>query len=140
MNTSQTYPEASQVGETDAASPRSIDGASAAPFAEGSEWSSQVDERATSERKGSVDQQELVPLILNQESGQELMQRTIVKLIEHAGFEASQSSALSVLSDVATNYFTSLGKTLRVYWDTYCNKMTDDVSMRPQHVIIVHFA
>ncbi|CAO3694480.1 unnamed protein product [Umbelopsis ramanniana] len=126
MNTSQTYPEASQVGEADAASPRSNDGASAAPYGDGSEWSSQVDESIIRERKESVDQQELVPLILNQDAGQELMQRTVVKLIEHAGFEASQSSALAVLSDVATNYFSSLGKTLRVYWDTYCNKMSDE--------------
>ncbi|KAG2185419.1 hypothetical protein INT44_002210, partial [Umbelopsis vinacea] len=126
MNTSQTYPEASQVGEDDAASPRSNDGASAAPYGDGSEWSSQVDESVIRERKASVDQQELVPLILNQDASQELMQRTVAKLIEHAGFEASQSSALSVLSDVATNYFSSLGKTLRVYWDTYCNKMSDE--------------
>lgn len=87
-----------------------------------------IEDKETAQHQHQLpdEEQELVPLILNQESGQALMQRTVVKLIEHAGFEGSQTSALAVLSDVATNYFMSLGKTLRVYWDGYCNNMTDE--------------
>jgi hypothetical protein len=129
MNTSQTYPDAFQPGEADIGSPSFTDAASATPYLDGNEWSSQIDEMHPSERKASAASEDSAPLILNQESGQALMQRTVVKLIEHAGFEATQSSALAVLSDVATNYFMSLGKTVRMYWDGYCNKMSDEVRM-----------
>ena len=112
-------------------SPPTTDATSATPYLDGAEWSSQVDEMQKSERRASVASQDSVPLLLNQESGQALMQRTVVKLLEHAGFEGTQTSALSVLSDVATNYFMSLGKTLRVYWDGYCNKMSDEVRCLP---------
>ncbi|KAJ2964384.1 hypothetical protein NQZ79_g717 [Umbelopsis isabellina] len=128
LNTSQAYQDDSQVGENDIASPSTTEPTMAATVGESKEaiHDAEDNEPARHLHRQSEEEQELVPLIINQESGQALMQRTVVKLIEHAGFEGSQTSALAVLSDVATNYFMSLGKTLRVYWDGYCNNMTDE--------------
>jgi transcriptional activator SPT7 len=112
------------VGENDIASPPATE--STMTVGDSNEIINEAEDKKLSEHQQPEEEQELVPLIINQEAGQALMQRTVVKLIEHAGFEGTQTSALSVLSDVATNYFMSLGKTLRVYWDGYCNNMTDE--------------
>lgn len=43
------------------------------------------------------------------------MQRSIGKIFYHAGFEEFQPSALETVTDIATDYFQKLGKTLMLY-------------------------
>lgn len=43
------------------------------------------------------------------------LQRSIGKVFYHAGFEEFQPSALEAATDIATDYFQKIGKTLMVY-------------------------
>ncbi|CAG8591540.1 4792_t:CDS:10, partial [Paraglomus occultum] len=72
----------------------------------------------------------LPPLIMNKYTGNALMERVVVKLLQHAGFEAAQSSALSVLTDVAVEYMLNLGKSLRAYCDEH------DKTMTPEEILL----
>ncbi|KAI9311667.1 hypothetical protein BX666DRAFT_1994349 [Dichotomocladium elegans] len=66
-------------------------------------------------------------LILSAESGFQLMERIVSKLLAHAGFEGAQRSALGILTELAVDYMLNLGKTLRYYWDDYGHRqMTDE--------------
>lgn len=67
------------------------------------------------------------PLIINRQSGLQLMQRTLSKLLAHAGFEGAQSTALNVLSELFVDYLSNVGKTLRSYWDDYGRQMSKEV-------------
>ncbi|CAG8673949.1 2144_t:CDS:10 [Gigaspora margarita] len=73
-----------------------------------------------------VDQKDLPPLILNKETGFACMQRVVSRLCQHAGFEATSSRALTILTEVAQDYFLNLSKTLRAYMDEYSKKMTPE--------------
>ncbi|KAI7882180.1 hypothetical protein K492DRAFT_206338 [Lichtheimia hyalospora FSU 10163] len=66
------------------------------------------------------------PLIINRQSGMQLMQRTLSKLLAHAGFEGAQSTALNVLSELFVDYLSNVGKTLRSYWDDYGRQMSKE--------------
>ncbi|CAG8604516.1 11840_t:CDS:10 [Paraglomus brasilianum] len=72
----------------------------------------------------------LPPLIMNKGTGNALMERVVVKLLQHAGFEAAQSSALNVLTDVAVEYMLNLGKSLRAYCDEH------DKTMTPEEILL----
>ncbi|KAI9315156.1 hypothetical protein BX666DRAFT_1959745 [Dichotomocladium elegans] len=70
------------------------------------------------------------PLIINQDSGLQLVQRTLAKLLAHAGFEGAQTTALNVLSELLVDYLLNVGRTLRCYWDDYGKQMsTDEILM-----------
>lgn len=56
-----------------------------------------------------------------------MLQRTLVKLLAHAGFEGAQENALNVLTEIAMDYMLTIGKTLRVYWDDYGRQMNSEV-------------
>ncbi|KAI7863084.1 hypothetical protein BDF14DRAFT_1847660 [Spinellus fusiger] len=71
-------------------------------------------------------QKPLPPLIMNQESSQLLAQRTIVKLLAHAGFEGAHTGALNIFTDMMTDYMLNIGKTLRSYWDDYGRQMNSE--------------
>ncbi|KAK4521289.1 uncharacterized protein ATC70_011903 [Mucor velutinosus] len=66
------------------------------------------------------------PLALNPESGHQMVQKVLSKLLAHAGFEGAKMGALNVLTDVMTDYLTNIGKTLRSYWDDYGHDMDGD--------------
>ncbi|KAL0136261.1 hypothetical protein V8B55DRAFT_1537872 [Mucor lusitanicus] len=66
------------------------------------------------------------PLALNTESGHQMAQKVLSKLLAHAGFEGAKMGALNVLTDVMTDYLTNIGKTLRSYWDDYGHDMDGD--------------
>jgi transcriptional activator SPT7 len=68
-------------------------------------------------------------LSLNNESGHQMIQKVLSKLLTHAGFEGAKLGALNVLTDVMTDYLTNIGKTLRCYWDDYSHQMDGDVSI-----------
>lgn len=68
------------------------------------------------------------PLALNSESGHQISQKVLTKLLTHAGFEGAKLGALNVLTDIMTDYITNIGKTLRYYWDDYGHQMDGDVS------------
>ncbi|CAG8698109.1 3527_t:CDS:10, partial [Cetraspora pellucida] len=74
----------------------------------------------------TIDQKDLPPLILNKETGFACMQRVVSRLCQHAGFEATSSRALTILTEVAQDYFLNLSKTLRAYMDDYSKKMTPE--------------
>ncbi|GAN05795.1 SAGA transcriptional complex subunit [Mucor ambiguus] len=66
------------------------------------------------------------PFALNTESGHQMAQKVLSKLLAHAGFEGAKIGALNVLTDVMTDYLTNIGKTLRSYWDDYGHDMDGD--------------
>ncbi|KAI9019481.1 hypothetical protein CLU79DRAFT_234322 [Phycomyces nitens] len=66
------------------------------------------------------------PLIMNQDSSQQLTQRTVAKLLAHAGFEGAHTGALNVLTDMMSDYLLNVGKTLRTYWDDYGRQMNSE--------------
>ncbi|KAL0092816.1 hypothetical protein J3Q64DRAFT_1231691 [Phycomyces blakesleeanus] len=66
------------------------------------------------------------PLIMNQDSSQQLTQRTVAKLLAHAGFEGAHTGALNVLTDMMSDYLLNVGKTLRTYWDDYGRQMNGE--------------
>ncbi|CAG8582063.1 11589_t:CDS:10 [Ambispora leptoticha] len=74
----------------------------------------------------TVNEEDLPPLVMTKELGHESMTRVVTKLLQHAGFEAAQSSALQVLTDVAEDYFLNLGKSIRTYLDDYTRSMTPE--------------
>ncbi|CAG8635112.1 2596_t:CDS:10, partial [Racocetra persica] len=74
----------------------------------------------------TIDQKDLPPLILNKDTGFACMQRVVSRLCQHAGFEATSSRALTILTEVAQDYFLNLSKTLRAYMDDYSKKMTPE--------------
>lgn len=67
------------------------------------------------------------PLLITDSSAQDIFQRMTSKLLAHAGFEGANENALRVLTDVATDYITNIGKTLRCYVDDYGKQMTGEV-------------
>ncbi|CAG8433299.1 13047_t:CDS:10 [Ambispora gerdemannii] len=74
----------------------------------------------------TVHEEDLPPLVMTKELGHASMTRVVTKLLQHAGFEAAQSSALQVLTDVAEDYFLNLGKSIRTYLDDYTKSMTPE--------------
>ncbi|EPB89608.1 hypothetical protein HMPREF1544_03540 [Mucor circinelloides 1006PhL] len=60
---------------------------------------------------------------ISQEATHQMMQRTVIQLLTHAGFEAAQSGPLNVITDLMAEYFTNLGKTVKTYCDTHGNDM-----------------
>lgn len=61
---------------------------------------------------------------ISQEATQQMMQRTIVQLLTHAGFEAAQGGPLNVMTDLMAEYFTNIGKTVKTYCDAHSKDMT----------------
>ncbi|CAG8473486.1 2051_t:CDS:10 [Diversispora eburnea] len=76
--------------------------------------------------KPNIDPRNLPPLMLNSEGAFESTKRVVAKLCQHAGFEATSHTALTILTEVAQDYFLNLGKTLRTYIDDYGKKMTPE--------------
>ncbi|ORY98465.1 hypothetical protein BCR43DRAFT_512654 [Syncephalastrum racemosum] len=70
------------------------------------------------------------PLIIDPNSGHRIMQRTVTKLLAHAGFEGAHESAFSVITDIALDYMSNVGKMLRSYSDDYGRRMsTEEIIM-----------
>lgn len=63
---------------------------------------------------------------ISQEATQQMMQRTVIQLLTHAGFEGAQSGPLNVITDLMSEYFSNVGKTVRNYWDTHGHGMTGE--------------
>ncbi|KAK4516715.1 Nucleolar GTP-binding protein 1 [Mucor velutinosus] len=63
---------------------------------------------------------------ISQEATHQMMQRTIIQLLTHAGFEAAQGGPLNVLTDLMAEYFTNIGKTIKTYCDTHSKDMTGE--------------
>jgi transcriptional activator SPT7 len=55
------------------------------------------------------------------------MQRSLIQLLSHAGFEGANTNSLNVLTDMMTDYIGNLGKTLRHYFDDYGKEMDGEV-------------
>ncbi|KAI8139598.1 hypothetical protein BJV82DRAFT_626694 [Fennellomyces sp. T-0311] len=68
----------------------------------------------------------LPPLIIDEQSGLQLLQRTLAKLLAHAGFEGVQENAFNVLTELAIDCLLNIGKTLRTYWDDYGRQMSNE--------------
>jgi len=77
----------------------------------------------------SLSSSKIPPLALNTESGHQMAQKVLSKLLTHAGFEGAKMGALNVLTDVMTDYLTNIGKTMKAYWDDYGHDMDGDVSI-----------
>ncbi|KAI8880280.1 Bromodomain-containing protein [Backusella circina FSU 941] len=69
------------------------------------------------------------PITIDKESSEQMIQRSLVQLLSHAGFEGANSSALNVLTDMMTEYLGNLGKTLRYYFDDYDKEMDGEEIM-----------
>ncbi|GAN00791.1 transcriptional activator spt7 [Mucor ambiguus] len=63
---------------------------------------------------------------ISQEATHQMMQRTVIQLLTHAGFEAAQGGPLNVMTDLMAEYFTNIGKTVRAYCDTHNKDMTGE--------------
>ncbi|KAG1106850.1 hypothetical protein G6F42_016588 [Rhizopus arrhizus] len=74
----------------------------------------------------SLSSSKIPPLALNTESGHQMAQKVLSKLLTHAGFEGAKMGALNVLTDVMTDYLTNIGKTMKAYWDDYGHDMDGD--------------
>jgi transcriptional activator SPT7 len=70
------------------------------------------------------------PFTLDQQSGNQMIQKILAKLLAHAGFEGAKIGALNVMTDIMTDYLLNIGKTLRYYWDDCGNSMDGDVSKK----------
>lgn len=70
--------------------------------------------------------QEYPPLVVDEDAAHQMMQRTIIQLLSHAGFEGSHAMPLSVISELMAEHFSNMGKTIRKYWDEYNHKMTGE--------------
>jgi hypothetical protein len=116
-----------------------------------------VNETATTENKATedrpqVDPKDLPPLVMNREAGFACLQRVVVKLLQHAGFESmlnvllfdwfkivdhinkylysgGSSMAVNILTEVAQDYLLNLGKTMRAYIDDVFNKKMPEVNI-----------
>ncbi|KAI8636118.1 hypothetical protein BD408DRAFT_426659 [Parasitella parasitica] len=90
----------------------------------------ELDESTTKSQKQLVptpsSSAKIPPLTLNPESGHQMAQKVLSKLLAHAGFEGAKIGALNVLTDVMTEYLTNIGKTLKCYWDDYGHEMDGD--------------
>ncbi|CEP13306.1 hypothetical protein [Parasitella parasitica] len=90
----------------------------------------ELDESSTDDKKRLVrmpsSSAKIPPLTLNPESGHQMIQKVLSKLLAHAGFEGAKIAALNVLTDVMTEYLTNIGKTLKCYWDDYGHEMGGD--------------
>lgn len=67
---------------------------------------------------------------INQEATHQMMQRTIIQILTHAGFEAAQGGPLNVMTDLMAEYFTNIGKTVKTYCDTHGKDMTGEEILR----------
>ncbi|RCH96339.1 Transcriptional activator spt7, partial [Rhizopus stolonifer] len=63
---------------------------------------------------------------LNQKSVHCLLQRTIVSLLSHAGFEGVQGKPLNILTELMSNHLFDMFKILRHYWDDHNKTMTGE--------------
>lgn len=63
---------------------------------------------------------------ISQKATQQLMQQTVVQLLTHAGFEGTQNGPLNVITDLMSDYFSNIGKTVRSYWDAHSQDMTGE--------------
>lgn len=61
----------------------------------------------------------LPPLAITKEAGYQMMQQSLTQILIHAGFEGAGSNALNVITDIASQYFSNIGKTLRSYLDEH---------------------
>jgi transcriptional activator SPT7 len=63
------------------------------------------------------------PLIVPEKASHQIIQRSVVQLLSHAGFETAQTNALNTLTDLVSDYFLNIGKTLRKYIDQHGTSM-----------------
>jgi transcriptional activator SPT7 len=66
------------------------------------------------------------PLIIDEDAAQQMMQRTIIQLLTHAGFEGSHTMPLGIITELVAERFSNIGKTIRNYWDEYNHIMTGE--------------
>ncbi|KAI8994620.1 hypothetical protein BDB01DRAFT_846642 [Pilobolus umbonatus] len=59
-------------------------------------------------------------------TSQQILQQTLVEILSQEGFESIQSTALNVLTDVVSDYFNTIGTTIRYYWDEYSHSMSGE--------------
>ncbi|CEP17453.1 hypothetical protein [Parasitella parasitica] len=63
---------------------------------------------------------------ITQEAAQQMMQRTIIQLLTHAGFEGVQGGPLNVMTELMSEYFSNITKTVKSYCDTHGHDMTGE--------------
>ncbi|GBB87351.1 hypothetical protein RclHR1_01380013 [Rhizophagus clarus] len=85
-----------------------------------------ITENKTTECRPQIDPKDLPPLVMNRDAGFACLQRVVVKLLQHAGFESGSSMAVNILTEVAQDYLLNLGKTMRAYMDDVFNKKTPE--------------
>lgn len=66
------------------------------------------------------------PLIVDEDAAQQMMQRTIIQLLTHAGFEGAHAMPLGIITELVAERFSDIGKTIRNYWDEYNHEMTGE--------------
>lgn len=68
----------------------------------------------------------LPQLAVTKEAGYQMMQQSLTQILIHAGFEGAESNALNVITDIASQYFSNIGKTLRSYLDEHGKVMKSE--------------
>ncbi|KAG2235759.1 hypothetical protein INT48_000985 [Thamnidium elegans] len=66
------------------------------------------------------------PMLLNKEASDQILQRSVSHILQHAGFESTHSTALNVLTDMMSEYLANIAKTARKYWDQHGNSMSGE--------------
>ncbi|KAI9259782.1 hypothetical protein EDC94DRAFT_612072 [Helicostylum pulchrum] len=66
------------------------------------------------------------PMLLNKQASDQMLQRSVSNILQHAGFESSHSTALNVLTDMMSEYLGNIAKTARKYWDMHGKSMTGE--------------
>jgi transcriptional activator SPT7 len=61
---------------------------------------------------------------LSSEGATEILESKTQFLLAHAGFEGVQRAAIDVITDVASEYIMSIGRTLRMYTDQFAHEMS----------------
>ncbi|KAJ3011847.1 UNVERIFIED_CONTAM: Transcriptional activator spt7 [Siphonaria sp. JEL0065] len=82
--------------------------------------------------KPKQDRSKLPEFVVNSGAAEAILTQCTSRLLVHAGFDAVQGSALSLLTDVGLQYMTNLGKTLRLYSDK-CDK--NNKSLSPEDIL-----
>lgn len=66
------------------------------------------------------------PMVMNHQATDQMLQRTLSQILQHAGFESAHGTALNVLTELMSEYLLNIGKTARKYLDQYGNIMSGE--------------
>lgn len=63
---------------------------------------------------------------VNKEAADQMMQRSLIQLLNHAGFETAHAQPMNILHEIMSQLFLNMGRTIRRYCDEYRHQMTDE--------------